>query len=101
MMQKKKRQEKIEDDKSGEGNASMDGVTTLEVEFKVGTSKMPSDSGALAAAFLLVTEGVTGGRNSRVCGDVGGKQGIGITGGSRRNVWLVSRIVCGRSGGGF
>jgi hypothetical protein len=56
-----------------------------------------------------VTEGVTGGRNSRVCGAVGGvglgqivgEQGIGITGGSGRSGWLRSRIVCGRSGGGL
>jgi hypothetical protein len=54
MMQKKKTQKKKEDDKSGEeGDASMDGVATLEGKFKVGTSKTPSDSGALAAGFLL------------------------------------------------
>jgi hypothetical protein len=53
MMQKKKTQKKKEDDKSGEGEASMDEVATLEGEFKVNTSKTPSDSGALAAGFLL------------------------------------------------
>ncbi len=53
MMQKKKGQKKKEDDKSGEGDASMDDLETLEGKFKVGTSKMPSDSGALAAGFLL------------------------------------------------
>jgi hypothetical protein len=54
MMQKKKTQKKKEDDKSGEeGDASMDGVATLEGEIKVGTSKTPSDSGALAAGFSL------------------------------------------------
>ncbi len=53
MMQKKKTQKMMEDDKSGEGDASMDDVVTLEGEFKVGTSKTPSDSGALVARFLL------------------------------------------------
>ncbi len=53
MMQKKKTQKKIEDDKSGEGDASMDDVATLAGKFKVSTSKTPSDSGALAAGFLL------------------------------------------------
>ncbi len=53
MMQKKKMQKKLEDDKSGEGDSSMDAVATLVGKFKVGTSKMPSDSGALAAGFLL------------------------------------------------
>ncbi len=53
IMQKKKMQKKMEDDKSGEGDASMDDVATLAGKFKVGTSKMPSDSGALAAGFLL------------------------------------------------
>ncbi len=41
------------DDKSGEGDACMDDVATLEGKFKVGTSKTPSDSGALAAGFTL------------------------------------------------
>ncbi len=45
--------EEVEDDKSGEGNASMDEMVRLEGKFKVGTSKTPSDSGALAARFLL------------------------------------------------
>jgi hypothetical protein len=49
MMQKKKMQKKMEDDKSGEVDASMDDVATLVGKFKVGTSKTPSDSGALAA----------------------------------------------------
>ncbi len=53
IMQKKKTQKKKEEDKSGEGDASMDDVATLESKFKVGTSKTPSDSGALAAGFLL------------------------------------------------
>ncbi len=53
MMQKKKMQKKMEDDKSGEGDASMDDVAMLEGELKVGTSKMPSESGALAAGFLF------------------------------------------------
>jgi hypothetical protein len=53
MMQKKKMQKKMEDDKSGEGDTSMDDVATLEGEFKVGTSKMLIDSGAVAAGFLL------------------------------------------------
>ena len=53
MMQKKKMQKKMEDDKSGEGDASMDDVAMLEGELKVGTSKMPSDFGALVAGFLL------------------------------------------------
>ncbi len=48
-MQKKKMQKKMEDDKSGEVDASMDDVATLVGKFKVGTSKTPSDSGALAA----------------------------------------------------
>ena len=41
------------DDKSGEGDACMDDVATLEGKFKVSTSKTPSDSGALAAGFTL------------------------------------------------
>jgi hypothetical protein len=53
MMQKKKMQKKMEDDKSGEGDASIVEVAMLEGEFKIGTSKTPSDSGALAAGFLL------------------------------------------------
>ncbi len=53
MMQKKKTQKKKEGDKSGEGEASMDDVATLEGKFKVGTSKTPSDSEALAAEFFL------------------------------------------------
>ncbi len=40
MMQKKKTQKKKEDDKSGEGDASMDDVATLEGKFKVGTSRL-------------------------------------------------------------
>jgi hypothetical protein len=56
-----------------------------------------------------VTEGATGGRNSRVCSDVGGgacgwivqELGIGIIGGSGRSGWLGIRIVCGLSGGGL
>jgi hypothetical protein len=51
-MQKKKMQKKKKDIKSGEGDASMDDVVTLEGKFKVGTSKTPSDSGALVAEFL-------------------------------------------------
>jgi hypothetical protein len=53
-----------------------------------------------------VTEGATGGRNSRVCGDgvVGDcgwtrEHGVGITGGSRSGGWLGSRIVWELSGG--
>ncbi len=53
MMQKKKTQKKMEHDKSGEGDTSMDDVATLEGKFKVSTSKMRSDSGALAVGFLL------------------------------------------------
>ena len=53
MIQKKKMQKKMEDDNSGEGDASVDGMATLEGKFEVGTSKMPSESGALAAGFLL------------------------------------------------
>jgi hypothetical protein len=53
MMQEKKTQKKMEDDKSGEGDASMDDVATLEGKFKASTSKTPSDSGALAAGVLL------------------------------------------------
>ena len=53
MMQKKKTQKKKEDDKSGEGDASTDDMVAFEGEFKVSTSKTPSDSGALAAGFLL------------------------------------------------
>jgi hypothetical protein len=57
----------------------------------------------------IVTVGVTGGRNIRVCGDVGGgahgrimwKLGVGIAGGSRRGGWLGIRIICGHSGGGL
>ncbi len=48
MMQKKKTQKKKEDDKSGEGDASMNDMVTLEGKFEVGSSKMPSDSGAFA-----------------------------------------------------
>ncbi len=51
MMQKKKTHKKMEDDKSGD--ASMDDVATFEGKFKVGTSKSPSDSRALAVGFLL------------------------------------------------
>jgi hypothetical protein len=40
MMQKKKMQKKKEDDNSGEGDASMDDVATLEGKFKVGTSRL-------------------------------------------------------------
>ncbi len=55
-----------------------------------------------------VTEGATGGRNSRVCGDVGEggargrivqERGVGITGESGRSGRLDSRIDCGHSGG--
>jgi hypothetical protein len=53
MIQKKKMQKKKEVDKSGEGDTSMDDMATLEGKFKVSTSKMPSDSGALAVRFLL------------------------------------------------
>jgi hypothetical protein len=53
MMQKKKTQKKKEDDKSGEGDASMDDVATLEGKFNVSTSKTPRNSGALAARILL------------------------------------------------
>ncbi len=53
MKQKKKMQKKMEVDKSGEGDASMDDVAMLAGKFKVGTSKMPSGSGALAAGFSL------------------------------------------------
>jgi hypothetical protein len=53
IMQKKKTQMKMEDDKTGEGDASMDDVATLKSKFKVGTSKTPSDSWALVAGFLL------------------------------------------------
>jgi hypothetical protein len=52
MIQKKKMQKKMEDDNSGEGDASVDGMATLEGKFEVGTSKMQSDSGALPARFL-------------------------------------------------
>ncbi len=51
-MQTKKVQKKKKDDKSGEGDASMDDVATLVGKFKAGTSNTPSDSGALAAGFL-------------------------------------------------
>ncbi len=53
MRQKKKTQKMKEEGKSGEGDASMDGMEMLEDKCKVGTSKTPSDSGALAAEFLL------------------------------------------------
>ncbi len=53
IMQEKKTQKKKEDDKSGEGDASMDDVVTLKGKFKISTSKMLSDSGALAVGFLL------------------------------------------------
>ncbi len=53
MMQKKKMQKKMEDDKSGESDAGMDDVATLDGKFKVGISKTLSDSGALAAGFSL------------------------------------------------
>ncbi len=42
-MQKKKTQKKKEDDKSGEGDASMDDVAILEGEFKVGTSSLHNE----------------------------------------------------------
>jgi hypothetical protein len=56
-----------------------------------------------------VTEGATGGRNSRVCSNVGGgasgrivrEQDVGITGGSGRGGWLGIRIFCRRSRGGL
>jgi hypothetical protein len=55
-----------------------------------------------------VTEGATGGRNSRVCGDGIGEdrgrtreRGVGITGGSRRGGWVGSRIIQEPSGGGL
>jgi hypothetical protein len=56
-----------------------------------------------------VTERVTGGRNSRVRGDVVGgargwivqERGVGITEGSGRSGWLGIRIVCKCSGGGL
>ncbi len=47
MMQKKKTHKVKEDDKSGQGDASMDDVATLEGKFKVGTSMTPSNSGVL------------------------------------------------------
>ena len=53
MKQKKNTQKKKEDVKSGEGDSCMDDIATLEGKFKVGTSKMSSDSRALAAGFLL------------------------------------------------
>jgi hypothetical protein len=53
MMQKKNTQKKKKDNKSGEGDASMDDVAILEGKCKVGTSKTPSDSRALAVGFLL------------------------------------------------
>jgi hypothetical protein len=40
MMQKKKTQKKKEDDKSGEGDTSMDDMAMLEVEFNVGTFRL-------------------------------------------------------------
>ncbi len=52
MMQKKKTQMK-KDDKTGKGDASMNDVATFTSKFKVGTSKMPSDSWAFAAGLLL------------------------------------------------
>ncbi len=52
-MHKKKMQKKKKDHKSGEGDASMDDVATLEGKCEVSTSKTPSDSGALAVGFLL------------------------------------------------
>ncbi len=52
-MQKKKMQKKKEDNKSGEGDASMDDVVTLEGKFNISTSKTTSDSGALAVGLLL------------------------------------------------
>jgi hypothetical protein len=56
-----------------------------------------------------VTEGATGGRNSRVCGDVGGgtrgwivrELGVRITGGSGHGGWLGIRIICRGSEGGL
>ncbi len=56
-----------------------------------------------------VTAEAIGGRNSRVCGDVGGgahgrivqELGVKITGGSGRDGWLGSRNICRRSGGGL
>ncbi len=51
MIQKKKMQKKMEDGKSGEGDASMDDIATLAGKFIVGTFKTPSDSGALAAGL--------------------------------------------------
>ncbi len=53
MMQQKKMQKMKEDDMRRESDASMDDVATLKSEFKVGTSKMLSVSGALVAGFLL------------------------------------------------
>jgi hypothetical protein len=53
MMQQKKTQKMKEDDKSREGDASVDDVATLKGKFEVGTSYTLSDSGALAAEFLL------------------------------------------------
>lgn len=53
MMQKKKSQRKKENGKSGEGDASMDDGEMLGGEFNVGTSKTPSNSGALAVGFTL------------------------------------------------
>ncbi len=53
MMQKKKMQKKKEENNSGEGDASIDDMATLEGKFKVGTSKTRSDSGALEVGFLL------------------------------------------------
>jgi hypothetical protein len=56
-----------------------------------------------------VTGGATGGRNSKVCSDVGGgargrivwELGVGNSGGSGRGGWLGIRVVCGLSGGGL
>ncbi len=53
VMQKKKMQKKMEDDKSGKGDPSITGVATLEGKFNVSTSKTPSDSGALAIGYFL------------------------------------------------
>jgi hypothetical protein len=53
MKWKKKMQKTKEEDKSGEGDASMNDAAMLEGKFKVSTSKTPSDSGALEAGFLL------------------------------------------------
>ncbi len=53
MMQQKKTQKMKEDDKSREGDTSMDDVATLKGKCKVCSSKTLSDSGALAAGFLL------------------------------------------------